>query len=60
MLIALPVWYKTRFDSKNFGYQIWWVFYIYIYNALKNMFDMSNNVIKYRGSVITHDWYIRF
>ena len=34
------VWYKTKFGSQNFGYQIWWLF-CNTCNVLKNMFNMS-------------------
>ena len=34
------VWYKTRFGSQIFGYQIWCLF-CYIYNVFENMFNMS-------------------
>ena len=36
----LAVWYKTKFGSQNFGYQIWWLF-CNTCNVFKNMFNMS-------------------
>ena len=37
---ACTVWYKTKFGSQNFGYQIWWLF-CNTCNVFKNMFNMS-------------------
>ena len=55
------VWYKTKVGSQNFGHQIWGLS-CNICNVFKNMFNMSliNNVIKYYGSVIPHDWDMSF
>ena len=41
---TLAVWYKTKFGSQNFGYQIWCLL-CYIYNVFKNMFHMSLMII---------------
>ena len=46
------VWYKTKFGSQNFGYQIWCLF-CYIYNVLKNMFNMSQMMMWFMWSTVT-------
>ena len=51
------VWYKTKFGSQNFSYQIWCLF-CYIYNVFEKYVQYESNdiVIKYYDSVIPHDW----
>ena len=41
----ISVWYKTKFGSQNFGFQLWCLYiYIYIYNAFKLIvLSMSTN-----------------
>ena len=58
------VWYKTKFGSQNFSYQIWCLFcYTYVYNVFQKIYvhyEFNDNVIKYHGSVIPHDWDVNF
>ena len=55
------VWYKTKFGSRNFDYQIWCLFG-YIYNVFQNyvQYESNDNVIIYYGSVTPHDWDVSF
>ena len=39
MAITSSVWYKTKFGSQNFGYQLWCHF-CNICNVFKNMFNV--------------------
>ena len=59
--LNLPVWYKTKFGSQNFGYQLWclfcnisnlWCFKKYV------QCGSNNNVIKYCDWGIPHNWNI--
>ena len=55
------VWYKSKFGSQNFGYQIWWLFLLYMYCFQKYVqYQSNNNVIKHYNAVIPHDWDMRF
>ena len=39
-ICSLAVWYKTKFGSQNFGYQLWCLF-CNTCNVLKNMFNVG-------------------
>ena len=44
-VVNSSVWYKTKFSSQMFGYQLWCLFcntmYNYIYNVFNNMFNVG-------------------
>ena len=58
----LAVWYKTKFGSQNFGYQIWSLFLLYIVQCFQKcvQYESNDNVMKYYDSVITHDRDVNF
>ena len=61
--LYLLVWYKTKFGSQNFGYQLWCLFGD-ICNVFKNMLNLGLIIIfyliKYCGWGIPHNWYMSF
>ena len=61
LIIVSAVWYKTKFGSQNFWLPNWGSFLLYIYNVKKYVqYESNDDVIKYYGSVIPHDWDVSF
>ena len=56
------VWYKTKFGSQNFGYQLWCLFVIHVCVMFSKYVQCgsNNNVIKYCGWGIPHNWDMSF
>ena len=44
---TLSVWYKTKFGSQNFGYQLWYFFIMNVKYQKYVQYESNNNVIKY-------------
>ena len=60
-MASYAVWYKAKFGSQNFGHQFGVFFAIYIWCFKKYVqYESNDNVIKYYGSVIPHDWDVNF